>query len=63
MSYVDGFVIPVPKKNLKTYARMTKAGEKMWMKNGALDYKECGCGSHSRMRRVRRASTHRKVSM
>ena len=41
MSYVDGFVIPVPKKNLKTYARMAKQGAKMWMKHGALDYKEC----------------------
>jgi len=41
MSYVDGFVIPVPKKNLKTYARMAKLGAKMWMKHGALDYKEC----------------------
>jgi len=41
VSYVDGFVIPVPKKNLKTYARMAKLGAKMWMKHGALDYKEC----------------------
>ena len=41
MSYVDGFVIPVQKKNLKTYARMAKLGAKMWMKHGALDYKEC----------------------
>jgi uncharacterized protein YbaA (DUF1428 family) len=41
MSYVDGFVIPVPKKNLKAYARMAKEGAAMWMKHGALDYKEC----------------------
>ena len=41
MSYVDGFVIPVPKKNLKAYARMAKEGAKAWMKHGALDYKEC----------------------
>ena len=41
MSYVDGFVIPIQKKNLKTYARMAKLGAKMWMKHGALDYKEC----------------------
>jgi uncharacterized protein YbaA (DUF1428 family) len=41
MSYVDGFVIPVPKKNLKTYARMARQGAKMWMKHGALDYREC----------------------
>ena len=41
MSYVDGFIIPVPKKNLKTYARMAKLGANMWMKHGAIDYKEC----------------------
>ena len=41
MSYVDGFVLPVPKKNLKTYISMAKMGKEMWMKHGALDYKEC----------------------
>lgn len=41
MSYVDGFVIPVPKKNLKAYARMAKQGAEAWMRHGALDYKEC----------------------
>jgi uncharacterized protein YbaA (DUF1428 family) len=41
MRYVDGYVLPVPKKNLNTYVRMAKIGAKMWMKHGALDYKEC----------------------
>ena len=41
MKYVDGYVIPIPEKNLKTYARMAKVGAEMWMKHGALDYKEC----------------------
>ena len=41
MQYVDGFVIPVPEKNLKSYMRMARQGEKMWRENGALDYKEC----------------------
>ena len=41
MRYVDGYVLPVPKKNLKTYSRMARMGKKMWMKHGALDYKEC----------------------
>ena len=41
MSYVDGFVIPVLKKNLKAYVKMAKVGAKMWMRHGALDYKEC----------------------
>jgi uncharacterized protein YbaA (DUF1428 family) len=41
MSYVDGYVLPVPKKNLKAYLRLAKIGEEMWKKHGALDYKEC----------------------
>jgi uncharacterized protein YbaA (DUF1428 family) len=41
MSYVDGFVLPVPKKNLAKYRRMaTKAG-KIWREHGALEYHEC----------------------
>jgi uncharacterized protein YbaA (DUF1428 family) len=41
MRYVDGYVLPVPKKNLKAYLRMARMGEKAWRKHGALDYKEC----------------------
>jgi uncharacterized protein YbaA (DUF1428 family) len=41
MKYVDGYILPVPKKSLKTYIRMARMGEKMWRKHGALDYKEC----------------------
>ncbi len=41
MKYVDGYVLPVPKKSLKAYIRMARMGEKMWRKHGALDYKEC----------------------
>ena len=41
MHYVDGFVIPIPKKNLKAYVRMAKMGKEMWLKHGAIDYKEC----------------------
>ncbi len=41
MSYVDGFLIPVPKKNVRAYRRMAAMGRKAWMKHGALDYKEC----------------------
>lgn len=39
--YVDGFVIPVPKKNVKAYMKMAKAASKLWMKYGALEYHEC----------------------
>lgn len=41
MSYVDGFVIPVPKKNVAAYQKMAKKASKIWMEYGALDYKEC----------------------
>src|SRR5688500_13866512 len=41
MTYVDGFVIPVPKKNLKAYRTMAKMGAKLWAEHGCLDYKEC----------------------
>ena len=41
MSYVDGFLLPVPKKNLKTYRKMAVFGKKLWMKHGAVAYMEC----------------------
>lgn len=41
MSYVDAFVIPVPKKKLALYRKMARFGCKLWMEHGALDYKEC----------------------
>ena len=41
MSYVDGFVIAVPKKNRAMYKKMAQEGKRMWMKYGAVDYKEC----------------------
>jgi uncharacterized protein YbaA (DUF1428 family) len=39
--YVDGFVLVVPKKNLKAYAAMAKIGSKVWREHGALEYREC----------------------
>jgi len=41
MKYVDGYVLPVPKKNLQAYRRMAQTASKVWRKHGALDYKEC----------------------
>ena len=38
MSYVDSFVIPVPKKNLKTYRRMSRTVGKVWRDHGAVSY-------------------------
>jgi uncharacterized protein YbaA (DUF1428 family) len=40
MSYVDGFVVPVPRKNLPAYRRMAKKAGKVWREYGALEYKE-----------------------
>jgi len=39
--YVDGFLLPVPKKNLEAYRRMAKQGGKIWREHGALEYREC----------------------
>lgn len=41
MPYVDGFVLSVPKKNLKAYQKMALEAGRVWRKHGALDYKEC----------------------
>lgn len=50
MSYVDGFVIVVPTKNIAAYKKMAQLGKKIWMKHGALDYKECvGDDLHPKM--------------
>jgi uncharacterized protein YbaA (DUF1428 family) len=39
--YVDGFVLPLPKKNLAAYRRMSKKAGKVWMEYGAVNYVEC----------------------
>jgi uncharacterized protein YbaA (DUF1428 family) len=41
IGYVDGFVLVVPKKNVAAYRKMATDGKRLWMKYGALDYKEC----------------------
>jgi uncharacterized protein YbaA (DUF1428 family) len=41
MAYVDGFVLPVPRKNLTAYLRMARKGGKIWLRHGALEYREC----------------------
>lgn len=40
MAYVDGFVIPVPKKNLSAYLRLARRAGKVWKDHGALEYVE-----------------------
>lgn len=39
--YVDGFVLPVPKRNLDAYRRMARLAGKVWRDHGALEYVEC----------------------
>lgn len=39
--YVDGFVIPVPKKNVEAYRKIAKLAGKVWKDHGALAYMEC----------------------
>jgi uncharacterized protein YbaA (DUF1428 family) len=41
MAYVDGYILPVPKKNIAAYRRMAQAAGKVWREHGALEYVEC----------------------
>jgi uncharacterized protein YbaA (DUF1428 family) len=64
--YVDGFVLPVPKKNLPAYRRMAQASGKIWREHGALEFRECvgddlkaqmGLLSFPRLSRLKRGET------
>jgi uncharacterized protein YbaA (DUF1428 family) len=41
MTYVDGFVVPVPKKKLAAYRKIAAKVGKVWMDHGALQFVEC----------------------
>jgi uncharacterized protein YbaA (DUF1428 family) len=41
MPYVDGFVLPLPKRKLQAYRRMSQKAGKVWREHGALEYREC----------------------
>ena len=41
MPYVDGFVLPVPRKNIQVYRRMAEKAGKVWREHGALEFREC----------------------
>jgi uncharacterized protein YbaA (DUF1428 family) len=41
MPYVDGFIVPVPKKNLEAYKDIARKAGEVWMDHGALSYAEC----------------------
>jgi uncharacterized protein YbaA (DUF1428 family) len=41
MPYVDGFIVPVPKKKVDAYRRLARKAGKIWKEYGALEFKEC----------------------
>jgi uncharacterized protein YbaA (DUF1428 family) len=41
MAYADGFVIPMPKKNLEAYRKIARKAGRIWKELGALEYREC----------------------
>ena len=41
MRNVDGFVVPVPKKNLEAYLRLARQAGKVWREHGGVEYIEC----------------------
>ena len=41
MRYVDGFVVPVPKRKVEAYRRMAQKAGKIWREHGAVEFREC----------------------
>ena len=41
MRYVDGYVLPVPRKNMLAYGRIARKAGKIWREHGALQVREC----------------------
>jgi uncharacterized protein YbaA (DUF1428 family) len=40
-NYVDGYVLPIPKRKIGAYRRIARKAGKIWMEHGALEYREC----------------------
>jgi alkaline phosphatase len=66
MTYVDGFVITVKKRDVPAYRKMAVWGRRMWMKHGALGYYEClgddlkgmpGCGTFKQLAKIKAGET------
>jgi uncharacterized protein YbaA (DUF1428 family) len=66
MPYVDGFLLPVPTKNLQAYRRMSAKAGKIWREHGALEYRECagddlkaqpGVAAFTKIMKLRRGET------
>jgi uncharacterized protein YbaA (DUF1428 family) len=60
MTYVDGFVIPVPKKKVNAYRKMAQTAAKVWRDHGALEVKECAADD---VKYGKRTSFPRSVKM
>jgi uncharacterized protein YbaA (DUF1428 family) len=41
MVYVDGFIVPVPKKKVQAYRKLAQKAGKVWREHGALEFREC----------------------
>ena len=63
--YVDGFVLPLPKKKVEAYRRLSRKAGKIWREYGALEYRECigddlspkGVVSFRRLAKAKRGET------
>lgn len=60
MRYVDGYVVPVPKKKLGEYRRMAEKASKVWREHGALEYLEAAADD---VKRGKRTSFPRSVKL
>ena len=60
MPYVDGFVVPVPKKKVEAYRKVARQAGKMWREHGALEYIECVADD---VKRGKRTSFPRSVKL
>lgn len=61
-TYVDGFVIPIPRNNVAAHKKMAKLGCKTWMKHGALSYFECLSDDTKAHRNKVNAKVHKAFS-
>lgn len=41
MTYVDGFLLPLPKDKIEDYRKIAEMAAKVWLEHGAVAYKEC----------------------
>ena len=66
MPYADGFVLPMPKKNVAKYRKIAAKAGKIWKEHGALEYRECvaddlkvmkGMGSFKKTHRLKAGET------